>query len=118
MARGWKGNALGLQRWEVQLVHDAATACLIGIENKVMAGMTFDAAKAAVIKSAAPAWKGFTPGVAEGVRKVVSSYCYADLSKAVMRHHRQHCFAQFPVGGGTISKRIEQVLYNLTGLTF
>lgn len=118
MARGWKGNALGLQRWQVELVHNAAIACMIGIENKVAAGMTFDAAKAAVIRQAAPSWKGFTPDVAEGIRRVVSSYTYSDMSLAIHRKHADDFLASIEKRRGYRAGWMERALYRLTGLVW
>lgn len=118
MTRAYKGNELGLTRHEVELVHDTATACLWAIEDKVVGGMAFDAAKAAVIKQALPAWKGFGPGVAEGVRRVVGSYTYADMDRRIHRKHRDDFLAGIEKARGKKAGRIERLLYRATGLTW
>jgi hypothetical protein len=118
MARGWKGNALGLQRWQMQLAHETAVGCMVMIQKKVLAGMTFDAAKAAVIRQESPGWKGFTPDVAKAVYCIVSSYTYGDLHPSIHRKHADEFLAGIEARRGYKTKGLELLMYRWFGMVW
>jgi hypothetical protein len=115
---GWRGNDLGLTRWQVDLVHKAAEAVRWRISDLVDGGMSFEDAKAAAIKQARPSWRGFSPEVAEGVRRVVTSYRLADVEPAVKKHLHARTLVEIETMRGRKAGRIERAIWRVTGLTF
>ena len=115
---GWRGNDLGLTRWQVELVHKAAEAVRWRISDLVHGGMSFEDAKAAAIKQARPSWRGFSPEVAEGVRRVTASYRLGDVERSVKKHLHVRTLVEIETMRGRKAGRIERLLYRVSGLTF
>lgn len=117
-ARGYRGNELGLARWQVELVHKAAEAVRWRIGDLVRGGMSFADAKAHATRQAQPAWAGLSIDVAEGVRRVVASYQFRDLEPAAKHHCADKFREQVENSRGKPMGRIERVLWRTFGLTF
>jgi len=81
--------------------------CLIGIGDRVMAGMPCDEAKAAVSKRHHP----HTPPVTEGVRRVVSGYTYADLDKVAKRKSEERFLASIERARGKRLGWLDRLLW-------
>lgn len=116
--RGWRGNDLGLSRWQVELVHNASEAVRWRICEMVQRGTPFHEAKERAIRQASASWRGFGPEVAEGINRVVSSYRLSDLDKPALRRVRERSLVQIEVMRGRKAGRIERALFRLTGLSF
>jgi hypothetical protein len=115
---GWRGNDLGLTRWQVELVHKAAEAVRWRISDLVHHGMSFEDAKATAIKQARPSWRGFSPEVAEGVRRVTASYRLGDVERSVKKHLHSRALVEIETMRGKKAGRIERAIWRVTGLTF
>lgn len=115
---GWRGNALGLQRWQVQLVADTVNAMKFRIEERMLAGDTFEDAKAEVLKGSTAASKGLATNVAKGVRAVASSLTYQDLRREIHDHDKTVQLMMHEISRGRKAGRIETMFYKLTGFVF
>ena len=71
---------------QLRFVADVSTALLWTIEDSMLTkGMSFEDAKAAAIKQAAPTWKHLTHANREAMAIMAASLSPADLSRSTVR---------------------------------
>jgi hypothetical protein len=115
---GWKGNSLGLQRWQVQHITAIVNTMKHRIEERMLAGDTFDEAKAKVLKASAHHWKGVAKNVAEGTKAVAYSLTYQDLRREIHDRDKTLQLMMHEISRGRKAGRIETLFFKMTGLTF
>lgn len=85
MARGWKGNALGLQKWEVECAHKARLDATEAVAHLMRQGKTFADAKADVIRRARSAYKFSRPELNRGYMLMVNDVQFTDMPRDIFR---------------------------------
>lgn len=115
---GWKGNALGLQRWQVQLVTDTVNAIKHRIEDRMLAGEPFKDAKATVMQDMIPVWAGLAKNVAVAAKAVAHTLTYQDLRREIHDRDKAIQLMMHEISRGRKAGRIETLFFRMTGLTF
>jgi hypothetical protein len=82
---GWRGNELGLVKWQVIFVHEQRLAMVSEIQAKVRAGVPFGSAKDAVIKARQSSWKAHPSNVQVALQRVADDIRFADLGEWALR---------------------------------
>jgi len=116
--RGWKGNVLGLQRWEVECAHQARLDATEAVADLMRRGKSFAEAKAIIEARAASVYKHSRPALAEGYRRCVGDVQFADMPKDIMRGIEDGFLADIEKARGYKAGRLERWFYRLTGMTF
>lgn len=115
---GWRGNALGLQRWEVECAHKARLDATEAVADLMRRGKSFDEAKAIIVKRADSVYKFSRPALYEGYRRCVADVRFADMPKDIMRGIEDGFLADIEKMRGYKAGRLERWFYRLTGMTF
>lgn len=118
MTRGYKGNALGLQRWEVECAHQARLDATEAVAHLMRQGKSFTDARAEIIKRADRVYKHSRPELYEGYRRCVRDVHLSDMPKDVVRKLDNDFLASIEKQRGRKAGRLERWFYGLTGLTF
>lgn len=118
MSRGWKGNALGLQRWEVLSAHEARLHATEAVADLVRKGKSFDAAKAEIVRRARSVYKHSRPELYQGYIRCVSDVRFSDMPADIIESMQSGFLASIETARGYKAGRVERLLYRLTGLTF
>ena len=84
MTRGWKGNVLGLQKWEVEYAHRARLDATEAVADLMRRGRSFPEAKAEVMRRARSAYKYSRPELYEGCMRTVSDVRFSDMPPAII----------------------------------
>lgn len=85
MTHGWKGNALGLQRWEVEHAHNTRLDATEAIADRMRRGETFDQAKEAVMKIAKDAFRHSRKPLLSAQVAMVEEVRFSDMPKDITR---------------------------------
>lgn len=85
MAHGWKGNALGLQKWEVECAHKARLDATEAVAHLMRQGKTFADAKAEIMRRARSVYKHSRPELYEGYMRCVSDVQFSDMPRDIFR---------------------------------
>lgn len=86
---GWRGNALGLQRWEVECAHKARLDATEAVADLMRRGKSFAEAKAIIEKRAASVYKHSRPALAEGYRRCVGDVQAQRYAERHLPPHRR-----------------------------
>lgn len=115
---GWQGNALGLQRWEVECAHKARLDATEAVADLMRRGKSFDEAKAIIIKRADSAYKFSRPELYEGYRRCVADVRFSDMPKDIFRRIEDDFLASIEKRRGYKAGKIERWFYRFTGMVF
>lgn len=118
MARGWRGNTLGLQRWEVMCAHKARIDATEAVAHLMRQGKTFADAKAEIMRRARSVYKFSRPELYEGYMRCVSDVQFSDMPRDIFRRIEDDFLASIEERRGRPAGRIERALYRMTGLVF
>lgn len=115
---GWRGNVLGLQRWEVECAHKARLDATYAVADLMRRGKSFADAKAEIVKRARSVYKFSRPELYEGYMRMVNDVQFSDMPKDIMRSIEDGFLADIEKMRGYKAGRLERWFYRLTGLTF
>lgn len=118
MPRGWKGNALGLQKWEVECAHKARLDATAAVAHLMRQGKTFNDAKAEIVRRARSAYKFSRPELYEGYMRCVRDVQFSDMPRDIFRKIEDDFRVSIEKQRGRKAGRIERTLFRLTGLVF
>ena len=118
MSRGWKGNALGLQKWEVMCAHKARLDATEAVAHLMRQGKTFADAKAEIVKRARSVYKFSRPELYEGYLRCVSDVQFSDMPRDIFRKIEDDFLASIEKRRGYSAGSIERWWYRLTGMAF
>lgn len=118
MGRGWKGNALGLQRWEVECAHQARLDATEAVADLVRRGKPFHEAKAIIVKRADEVYKFSRPELYEGYRRCVRDVQFADMPRDIMQRIEDDFLASIERRRGYKAGWLERLLYRCTGMVW
>lgn len=113
--RGWKGNALGLQKWEVECAHQARLDATEAVADLMRRGKSFAEAKAIIEARAASVYKHSRPELYEGYRRCVGDVQFADMPKDIMRKISDDFLASIEKARGKPVGPINRWLWNTFG---
>jgi hypothetical protein len=82
---GWRGNDLGLVKWQVIFVHEQRLAMVSAVQAKFRDGAPFGAAKSDVIKAYHASWKVHPANVQVALQRVADDIRLADLGEWALR---------------------------------
>ncbi len=85
MGRGWRGNALGLQRWEVEAAHQARLDVTEALAALMRRGKSFPEAKKEVMNRARQVYKFNRPELYQGCLACVSDVQFSDMPPDIIR---------------------------------
>lgn len=115
---GYRGNALGLQRFEVYSVNDERVRTVEAIARRMMAGESFEDAKAAEIKARGKAWKAARSELREGFFRVGQDIRLSDMPRAVHRKLDDDFLDGIELAEGRELGRFSRWLYRTFGIWF
>lgn len=118
MPRGWKGNALGLQKWEVECAHKARLDATEAVAHLMRQGKTFADAKAEIVKRARSVYKFSRPELYEGYMRCVRDVQFSDMPRDIFAKIEDDFLASIEKLRGKKAGRIERAFYHMTGMTF
>lgn len=114
--RGWRGNALGLQRWEVECIHKARLDATEAIAHLMRRGKSFAEAKAEVVARAKAIYKSGRPEMIEGYNRVFDSIQLSDMPSDVFGRSLDRRLADIEQKRGKKAGRFERWLYHTFGV--
>lgn len=112
---GWRGNALGLQRWEVECAHKARLDATEAVAHLMRQGKTFNDAKAEIVKRAASVYKFSRPELYEGTMRCVRDVQFGDMPKDIFRRIEDDFLAGIEARRGYKAKGLELLMYRWFG---
>lgn len=115
---GWRGNALGLQRWEVECAHKARLDATEAVADLMRRGKSFAEAKAIIEKRAASVYKHSRPALAEGYRRCVGDVQFSDMPKDIFRRIEDDFLASIEKRRGYKVKGLELLMYRWFGMVW
>lgn len=118
MARGWRGNVLGLQRWEVQAAHQARLDATEAIAVLMRKGKTFPDAKKEIMAKARQVYRHNRPELYQGCLACVSDVRFSDMPADITRKIDNDFLAGIERRRGYKAGPFERAFYDLTGLVF
>ena len=118
MPRGWKGNKLGLQRWEVMSAHEARVHATEAIADLMRKGKTFPEAKAAVVKRAASVYRHSRPELFQGHMACVNDVQFADMPPDILRSIEDRFRASLGRDREKPPRWIDRILLRWFGVTW
>lgn len=118
MARGWKGNVLGLQKWEVMCAHKARLDATEAVAHLMRQGKSFADAKAEIVKRARSVYKFSRPELYEGYMRCVSDVQFSDMPRDVFRKIEDDFRASIEKQRGKPLGWFDGLLFRLFGVVF
>lgn len=118
MNTGWKGNQLGLLRWEVMAAHEARIHATEAIAHLMRQGKSFDVAKAEIVKRARSVYKHSRPELYQGYIRCVSDVRFSDMPADIFRKIEIDFLTSIEMRRGYKAGLLERVLYRITGLVW
>lgn len=113
---GWRGNALGLQRWEVMSAHEARLHATEAVADLMRRGRTFPDAKAEITKRAQSAYKFSRPELFEGYMRMVQDVQFSDMPEDIMGKIEDGFLDQVERQRGKPLGRVNRLLWRWFGL--
>lgn len=118
MTRGWKGNALGLQKWEVECAHKARLDATDAVAHLMRQGKSFPDAKAAVVRRARSAYKFSRPELNRGYMLMVNDVQFSDMPRDIFRKIEDDFLASIEKRRGYKVKGLELLMYRWFGMVW
>lgn len=115
---GWRGNALGLQRWEVECAHKARLDATEAVAHLMRQGKTFADAKAEIVKRARSVYKFSRPELYEGYMRCVSDVRFSDMPRDIFRKIEDDFLAGIEKRRGYKAKGLELLMYRWFGMVW
>lgn len=118
MARGWKGNALGLQKWEVECAHKARLDATYAVADLMRRGKSFADAKAEIVKRARSVYKHSRPELYEGYMRMVNDVQFSDMPKDIFRKIEDDFRASIEKQRGKPFNWLDRLLFRWFGVVW
>jgi len=118
MTRGWKGNALGLQKWEVECAHKARLDATEAVAHLMWQGKTFADAKAEIMRRARSVYKHSRPELYEGYMRCVGDVQFSDMPRDIFRKIEDDFRASIEKQRGKPFNWLDRILWRAFGVTF
>lgn len=118
MARGWRGNALGLQKWEVECAHKARLDATEAVAHLMRQGKTFNDAKAEIVKRARSVYKFSRPELYEGYLRMVNDVQFSDMPRDIFRKIEDDFRAEIEKQRGKPFNWLDRILWRAFGVTW
>lgn len=118
MARGWKGNALGLQKWEVECAHKARLDATDAVAHLMRQGKSFPEAKAEVVRRARSVYKFSRPELNRGYMLMVNDVQFSDMPRDIFRKIEDDFRADIEKQRGKPFNWLVRILWRAFGVTW
>lgn len=121
MARGWKGNALGLARWEVEQAHQARIDATEAVADLMRQGKPFIDARAEIVKRAARIYSVHRPNrpeLYEGTMRCVRDVRFSDMPRDITGKVEQDFRASIERVKGKPLGMVDRLLWRWFGLVW
>lgn len=82
---GWRGNDLGLLKWQVEHVHEERLKMVSAVQRLVLAGKSFEEAKQTVTRRHISAWSAMPLGMGTALQRCADDLRFSDMSEPVFR---------------------------------
>lgn len=111
---GWRGNDLGLLKWQVMFVHDERIRMVGAVSDLCASGVPFQEARKRVTDRARQSWAYLAPNVREAMNRCAGDIRYADLDPAVKDHDE----ARLLTALGRRNTWLRRFLFRATGIVW
>jgi hypothetical protein len=118
MTRGWKGNALGLQKFEVMDAHQARLDATEAVAQLMRQGKTFPEAKAEIERRAGSVYRFRRPEHYQGTMALVRDVQFGDMPPDIVGKVEKNFLAMIEKARGYEAGWIERAWFKLSGHTF
>lgn len=118
MTRGWKGNELGLQRWEVMSAHQVRLDATEAVAHLMRQGKSFPDAKAEIERRVRAIYKFSRPELYEGYIRMAQDVRFSDMPDDITKKIEDWFLESIEKERGYKAGRIERFWYRLTGLVW
>lgn len=115
---GWRGNKLGLQKWEVECAHKARLDATEAVADLMRRGKSFAEAKAIIEARAASVYKHSRPELYEGYRRCVGDVQFSDMPRDIFRKIEDDFRVSIEKQRGKPFNWLDRILWRAFGITW